>query len=75
MLAVGPNEVDTDVALREAAMRHGLHQYYLMPWKRGVARLPARVLALERGFSATFNTPEDFHKACRDFLACTAIPA
>jgi molybdopterin-guanine dinucleotide biosynthesis protein A len=75
LLAVGPKEVATDRALREAAIRETLRQYYLMPWKHGIAQLPARVLALEDGFAATFNTPDDFRAACRAFQACAATPA
>lgn len=67
LLAVGPREVAADRALREAAMAQTLKQYYLMPWKQGIEQLPARVLALEAGFAATFNTPDDFHAACRAF--------
>ncbi len=75
LLAVGPNEVPADRELRDAALRITARQYYLMPWKHGIARLPARVLALEEGFAATFNTPGDFHAACRAFLTCVATPA
>ena len=68
-------------ALREAAMADTLRQYYLMPWKHAIAqcpnRLPARVLALDAGFAATFNTPDDFHFACRAFdeARAAAVPA
>lgn len=81
LLAVGPREVAADRALRDAAMADTLKQYYLMPWQHAMARdpaqLPARVLALEAGFAATFNTPDDFHAACRAFddARAAALPA
>ncbi|HNT39651.1 MAG TPA: NTP transferase domain-containing protein [Rubrivivax sp.] len=67
MLAVGPAQVRADIALRAMAMQESIRQYYLMPWKHGLHRLCARVLALEVGFAATFNTVPEFEAACRAY--------
>lgn len=75
MLAVGPQEVAADVALRAAAMRESLRQYYLMPWKHGLQRLRARVLALDAGYAGSFNTPAEFGAACRTWQQRLALSA
>lgn len=75
MLAVGPREVEADIALRAAAMRRGLRQYYLSPWTDGLDRLRARVLPLDAGFAATFNTPAEFDAAVDAWRAAVASPA
>jgi hypothetical protein len=75
MLAVGPREVAADIALRNAAMDRTLQQYYLMPWKHGLAQLPSRVLPVEDGLALTFNTPTEFHAACRLWQARMAMAA
>lgn len=71
MLAVGADEVAADIALRAAAIRDSLRQYYLMPWKHGLAKLSARVLPLEAGFAATFNTADEFETACQGYLGAS----
>lgn len=75
MLAVGPREVAADIALRNAAARQTLNQYYLMPWKHGLHQLRARVLALEAGHAGTFNTPAEFDAACRRWLQRQSVAA
>lgn len=75
MLAVGPREVEADRALRAAALRQTLQQYYLMPWKTGLDRLRARVLALQAGEAFTFNTPAEFEAACSQYQARRPQPA
>jgi CTP:molybdopterin cytidylyltransferase MocA len=75
LLAVGPHEVAADRALRTAAMARSLQQYYLAPWSQGIDQLRARVLALEAGFAATFNTPAEFDAACRAWQQHRAVPA
>lgn len=68
LLLVGPSQVEQDRRLRRAAIKQSIAQYYLMPWKEGVASLPSRVLQLKDSFARSFNTESDFYQARADFL-------
>lgn len=69
LLLVGPGQVSADRRLRQAAIEQSIAQYYLMPWREGIASLPSRVLQLENAFARSFNTERDFLQARTDFLA------
>lgn len=69
LLLVGPKQVEEDRRLRHAAIEQSIAQYYLMPWREGIACLPSRVLQLQGGFARSFNTEHDFYRARADFLA------
>lgn len=69
LLLVGVQQVAADRRLRQAAIAQSIAQYYLMPWREGIASLPSRVLQLENAFARSFNTESDFLRARADFLA------
>lgn len=69
LLLVGSDEVAEDRRLRRAAIEQSIAQYYLMPWREGIAFLPSRVLQLQGGFARSFNTEDDFYRARAEFLA------
>lgn len=69
LLLVGPSQVEQDKHLRRAAIEQSIAQYYLMPWREGIASMPSRVLQLKGGFARSFNTESDFYQARADFLA------
>lgn len=69
LLLVGPDQVEEDRRLRRMAIEQSIAQYYLMPWREGIASLPSRVLQLQGGFARSFNTENDFYLARADFLA------
>lgn len=75
MLAVGPREVAADRALRRAAMAESIAQYYLAPWRDHLSQLPCRVMSVDVGLAATFNTPAEFDRASQAFLATMALVA
>lgn len=75
MLWVAPDAVEADRRLRQAAIEVSIAQYYLTPWQHHLAALPCAPLRVEAGFAATFNTPAEFGRAARDFLAVAAAPA
>lgn len=68
LLFVGPEQVEADRQLRQAAIEESIAQYYLMPWRDGIRSLPSRVLQLENAFARSFNTEDDFKRARAEFL-------
>jgi len=68
MLAVGPDEVQNDRAIRQRSIADTTKQYYLTPWSRELSSLPCRVLELTDEFASSFNTAEQFSKISQAFL-------
>lgn len=69
LLLVAPEQVEEDRRLRRAAIEQSIAQYYLMPWREGIASLPCRVLQLTDAFARSFNTAVEYQRACASFLA------
>ncbi|WP_457977392.1 NTP transferase domain-containing protein [Ectopseudomonas composti] len=69
LLLVSPEQVEEDCRLRRAAIEQSIGQYYLMPWREGIASLPCRVLQLKDAFARSFNTAIEYQRACASFLA------
>lgn len=67
MLAVGPDEVLMDRAVRQQAIAESTLQYYLTPWSKGIAFLPCRVLELTDEFASSFNTKDQFYEISKAF--------
>ena len=68
VLSVCPKNVDNDRLFRKAAIRHSMQQYYLAPWITNISDLPVVHLDLSHCFSASFNTPQEFKNATKDFF-------
>lgn len=69
LLLIDPKQVEEDRRLRRAAIEQSIAQYYLMPWREGIASLPCRVLQLKDAFARSFNTAVEYQQACVSFLA------
>lgn len=69
LLLVGPHQVEMDRHLRRSAIQQTIAQYYLMPWREGIASLPSKVYQLQNCFARSFNTEKEFYQARGDFLS------
>lgn len=64
VIFVAPDGVEHSRKLLEAAASESLDAYFMLPWQEHLDELPAMLLDVGKKEAATFNTPEEYQRAC-----------
>lgn len=66
-LYVAADQVPADRALRQAAIKQTIGQYYMTPWVQNLAALPCKALDLGELFAGSFNDMSAYQRLEQDY--------
>ena len=69
ILSVAPKQVEADRNFRKQALEQSTQQYYMVPWINHLPELPCKIVDLGTEYVRSFNTPEEYDRACNDFIS------